>query len=455
MRKNDIFEKLNQELNGLDIPMSEKLKNTAISKKPAPEKTNERVPAPTLSWFSRNRKWTAIAASSVAFLLVGGVILSSISHNNSSTTPPTPQKDVYSSYVYLDINPSLALLLNEENKVKKVVSRNEDGDTLLKDEAFVASLVQKEVASAATLLSERAAKMGYLDLLLDGSNGIYNEIGVTMYGETAFSEETVSAIRASITDYFCESGVFVYVDIAQTVETGISETLTTLIERPQSFLDYSTLNEQIDTFSATLGFFYEFSSDILTSALEKYDLATEISAINAALESETGNSYWLTSEENENTTKMRILLDKFYHLYGEDYRKKGSLQDLANNIATSITFTQVAALYKTQAETAEEFRALLSAGLSQDNFTLAQMTKFGVFTATLGYGEELFENLSDIFDSLSSGAIDAQTAIKDFGVTYANDLYARHAAYFEALGEEKTISQTDYQNFLEKIGKNF
>ncbi len=453
MRKKDIFEKLNQELNGLDFPMSEKLKSTAISTKPAPENDVQRVPAPTISWFSRNRRRTAIAASGIAVLFIGGVILSALLPDSSSTPPPTPQTDVYASYVYLDINPSLALLLNEENKVKKVVSRNEDGDSLLKDVEFVSNLTKKDVAAAATLLSERAAKMGYMDLLSDGSNGKYNQIGITMYGANTFSEETLSEIRSSITDYFCSSGVFVYVDIAQTVETEISQTLTALIERPQSFLECTTSGEQTDSVNAALGFFYEFAGDILSAALEKYDLATEISAINAKIESETGNPYWLTSEENGDTAKMRILLDKLYYLYGEDYRKTGNFAD---DTFHSIVFPNVASLYKTQAEEAESFRSLLSSGLSQNNFTVEQMTKFGIFTATLGFGEELFASLNDLFEQILNGSAQAFTSsIQAFGETYADHLYVRYSNYFEQNSAQKVISPNDYQIFLEKIGKNF
>lgn len=452
MRNDDIFKKLENELSQLELPMSEKLKDTPIETDPlSSQEFAEATAKPSfLEWFINNRKLTTIAACSLATVLIGGVAIASLLPTVSPAPTPTPTPQVgYSSYLYVDINPSIALLFDENEKVKKVLSRNEDGDTLLCDETFVQSLQSSNANEAVTLLAERAAKMGYLDLLANGDNGVYNQINVSVFGENEFPAQTLDTIRSTLTQYFCDNGVLVYVNVTQTLQEDFSQAVELLANRPTDFLDYLSETGNAETTQTALNFFYEFSEDLLTESLEKYDLYTEISNLNSAIEADTGHTYWLTKDHAQ-AKKMEELLQKFYFLYGEDFQKTG---DFLTDFERATSFSLLETVYQTKATDAIELRELLNVGFSEENFTLNELIKFGEFTTTLGYGEDLFTSLFQLFERYNEDATSFISAVKEFSLEYATDLYTRHATYFEAIGSKNSVSQEDYQEFLKKIGK--
>lgn len=441
--KDDFFKKLDQELNALELPMSEKLKNTPIQ---ARSEENEAQPVrsnrqPTFpAWLKAHRVWVTAAACSLAVVFIGGITLSSL---------PNPENQTeYSSYLYLDINPSVAVLLDGNGKVAKLVSRNEDGDRLLKDSTFKNEVLGADASVAVKQLADRAAKMGYIDLLSDGSNGDFNEIRLSLFGDSTVSKERLTELQSVVTDYFCERGVFVYVDVSQTVLEDFKENIEAFSVRPESYLDY-TVTQESESISET--FFFEYAEDLLKETLEKYDLYTQISTLETQIEADTGSSYWLSSTESEDAKTMTVALEKFYHLYDEDFKKADNFID---NLAIKQNFFLLESVYHSQAEIAEELRLLLQNGLTRENFTLSEFAKFSLFSTVLGYGEDLFSSLSTLFNAIEENASNAHVAIKEYGDAYADDLYARHEKYFNAISQNNGIDSNAYQEFLDRIGKN-
>ena len=141
MKQSDFFEKLNRELENAVPPMSERLKDEPIcTHKDEPVRTQaeadtaeraKKAPVsagtnPSPAGGNRKRKrarlWGAVGAVAAAVLIVCSAVLGAL-----STRPVSPRY----ACMYIDINPSLALTLDENYRVKKAVSRNADADTFL------------------------------------------------------------------------------------------------------------------------------------------------------------------------------------------------------------------------------------------------------------------------------------------------------------------------------------
>lgn len=442
--KDDFFKKLDQELNALELPMSEKLKNTPIQARAVENETAQPVRSnrqPNFpAWLKAHRVWATAAACSLAVVFIGGITLSLL---------PSPENGTeYSSYLYLDINPSVAVLLDGNGKVAKLVSRNEDGDRLLKDATFKNGVLGADASVAVKQLADRAAKMGYIDLLSDGSNGDFNEIRLSLFGDSTISKERLIELQSTVTDYFCERGVFVYVDVSQTVLEDFKGSLEAFAIRPESYLDY-TVTQESESVSET--FFLEYAKDLLKETLAKYDLYEQISTLENQIEADTGISYWLSSIESDDAKTMTVALEKFHHLYGEDFKKADSFVE---NLGIKQNFFLLESVYRSQAEIAEELRLLLQNGLTRENFTLSEFAKFSLFSTVLGYGEDLFSSLNTLFNAIEENATNAHAAIKEYGDAYADDLYARHEKYFNAISQNNGIDPDTYQEFLNRIGKN-
>ena len=64
------------------------------------------------------------------------------------------------SYVSIDINPSIELTVDEENKVVSVYAANEDANVLLYEET---GIVGADVEDAVEKITQLALKLGYID----------------------------------------------------------------------------------------------------------------------------------------------------------------------------------------------------------------------------------------------------------------------------------------------------
>lgn len=197
MKESDFFKQLNRELQDAAPPLSERLKEEPICsalREKSGDGRDSRTRGKTAGRVSKKRL-TAILASAAALILVCIVGLTAF------FLGPSVSPTVYAC-MYIDINPSLALTLDENYNVRKVVSRNADADTLIGDESFVSSLTGLSAQEAAVKVAERAAKSGYLSLRGSGSKDDYNEIGVTVRSNAAVKEETLNSIEENLIGFF-------------------------------------------------------------------------------------------------------------------------------------------------------------------------------------------------------------------------------------------------------------
>jgi hypothetical protein len=241
--------------------------------------------------------------------------------------------------MYLSVNPSLVALINTDGKIEKVVSLNEDGDTLLVDTAFVSSLQGATAQEGAKKLAERAARMGYIDLLADGTNG-YNQISVRFEGEKAADEGLVQSVRASLTEMFMQKGVLVYVDAQSKSTDGFTKTYNQWLSAPSSHLKTGAAENAKSTVEALV---VDFAADALQESLAQFELYQAIAAANEEIERLTGtylgelflgggNGYWMLDDRDRAIEGVSVLeadvavmLERMYYEFGADYRRLTTL----------------------------------------------------------------------------------------------------------------------------------
>ena len=108
--------------------------------------------------------------------------------------------DVFAgNFVTVEINPSVLLSLDENGKVIKAVSLNDDADVILSDESAQRDIVGKDLKTAVNAYVDYAAKLGYVNLLSDA---------VKIYGT---DKDTVDNAVGSLQNYLKKDGIFAVV----------------------------------------------------------------------------------------------------------------------------------------------------------------------------------------------------------------------------------------------------
>lgn len=105
--------------------------------------------------------------------------------------------------ILMEINPAVRLYTDENGAVTAVYSENTEGDILLSDETFAASLRGIPAADAAEKLAGRAFAAGFVR---EGESAVRFTVAAD---KNASAEELQNALEESVTAYFCETGLFV------------------------------------------------------------------------------------------------------------------------------------------------------------------------------------------------------------------------------------------------------
>lgn len=103
------------------------------------------------------------------------------------------------SYVTIDINPSVELIVNEREKVVYVNALNEDAEVLLAD----LNLVGMPVDEATDLIIETAIALGYIDV--EASDTV---VEVSSTSDTALGEQIRERVKVAVNEAFQNRGVY-------------------------------------------------------------------------------------------------------------------------------------------------------------------------------------------------------------------------------------------------------
>ena len=144
---------------------------------------------------SKNRRPFRIAAAATACALFLGILLPVI-----ILLGPFLQNT--GGIILMEINPAVRLYTDENGAVTAVYSENTEGDILLSDETFAASLRGIPAADAAEKLAGRALAAGF----------VHEDSAVRFTvaaDKNSSAEELRSALESSVSSYFCGKGLFV------------------------------------------------------------------------------------------------------------------------------------------------------------------------------------------------------------------------------------------------------
>jgi hypothetical protein len=454
MKERDFINELNAELNTAKLPLSEKVKAEPI-KKAETKGTGTRS---TQVW--GKKAWYGFGAAALAASVAAVCVLSGLF--------PTPiDTGLSPSCMYLSVNPSVVALINTDGKIEKVVSLNEDGDTLLVDTAFVSSLQGATAQEGAKKLAERAARMGYIDLLADGTNG-YNQISVRFEGEKAADEGLMQSVRAGLTEMFMQKGVLVYVDAQSKITDGFTKVYNQWLSAPSSYLKTGATENAKSTVEALV---VDFAADALQESLAQFELYQAIAAANEEIERLTGtylgelflgggNGYWTLDDSDRAIEGVSVLeadvaamLERMYYDFGADYRR---LTTLFPDPITGQLFEGAYTFSQGQADNAAVLQGYAENGLSAEDLTAEFLFSWSSFVLVHGHSQQVVDVFSAVFnasiawmeESVEEYLAQAETLV----VEWSDRLYQQYSSYYDA--PRAAITQQAYENFLEKIEKN-
>lgn len=436
MKKQDFLENLNCELDGLELPMSDRLKKEPIAVRTEKTASPRRIPRRIFAGIS------AGLAACVALVCV----LSAL---------PKPTSDPSGACLRVSVNPSVALILDENEKVVKAVSENADGDTLLQDESFLASVIGKSAEEGAKLILERAARAGYLDFSARGDDGEYNLVTLSYEGVGEAKENTLDGAKSALVEYFKEKGIFVYVETAISQFEGGASAFNEWKERPASFFEYAKAEERGEENVKEI--LLDYSQDLLLDCVRKYDLFTAIGENNKEIKQTAGElySYWTISQTQRESEALKqlvdqtqLLLEQAYARYGDDYREL--------SWTTAMEFELKGAAYSAVSDEAEALRRYAEGERSLEELDWQEVLDCYALALTCGYGEEMLGNLQSALALLVAEAVgsveqlfaDTQAVVS----SWASERIERFSAVFDLPRE--AIDDAAYEEFLKKIKKN-
>lgn len=457
MKEQDFFKQLHKELDAapalksevLNAPISSVASDLSVSSvssslSGAASVSSANEPNKTVSSFKPREKRNRRRGKAAAFVSVAAAV--ALVSASAFALFQGGGEEIY-RYAYIDINPSVAFVLDKNCKVEKVLSCNADADALLSDSAFVKDMVGTKFEKAAVMIAERAAQNGYFEFGEAGDPDNYNEIDVLMQGNVSLPETTLKSVKEGLVEYFCSSGLYVYVNMTETArETSEAKaTVQAFRNRAQGYIDWlRETGEDAKLDGAIEECIFDYASDLLSDSLKKYDLIAEIDDLNEQIESDPDNifslGYWTVNRElNENVRELCVQTEKKLNLLN-------ALFDVGKDL---LSYKAAAAAVKATAGLAdvEALRALAKDGLTAEEFKNGEVFSAGYFSFVS----------NEVFKSVLTGLIDGGKAaefaeqIGSLVCERAEELVNRYSSILSSPVD--VVDEGEYAAFLKRIGK--
>lgn len=398
MDEKELKRLLEKELDALTPSMSEKVRKAPVLKtEEKREKSAHKIDVRPVKRNIRPYIYGAVAAVLVIAIALA-VIIPGVFGGGKDVTP------TYSAgYLRMDINPSVEIVYDSNNKVTAVKSANSDADVLLSDE-LRAQLKGMPVDQAAATIADEAGKLGYIEPEEQDALKI-----TVVAGTDKQSEEVASKATAAIENTFMERGVFVAVLAVKenadwlaeqygTVSGDLKQAVNGVAEKADNY--FQQLAEKNQNGLEALRQYYEkevfeYLKDLLEAECAKISrtrvILHEIKSINDDISEYTRlgwfGGYWETVNDEkwqsdpamvEKFERMESALKKLYDLREDDI-----------TFSSSMGLDTVVGLY-------DEF-------VNEDWIS-------GLGNATL---DELKGKLDDIVNALESLNVEITSAIRD------------------------------------------
>lgn len=437
---NGFRRKLNRELDRIVKNMPSEF---AVKKEDVPKK--KEVPFYRAAWV---RCVSAVAACAVLL----AVILPFAFRENSPVVKT-------GSVVLMEINPSVYILTDGDDRVVGVTGLNRDGDLLLADSTFTASLNGKTADDAVVLLADRAFSMGFVKE--DGSNAVR----LSVAGDTnAYAEDTERLLSESLVGYFCEKGLRtpVLTRTAELSEFGsgsVSETVAEIAARPTTRTEaeangVSAEDVKENYRSAFLSFIGEITDYIEQTARGKKALLAEIAELDDAIKRHEDNpgllisrDYWSLRDSGKKFTPtfaalmdgMEEKLALYERLYGQAL--SSLLFDLLSVWYESLDLTEL----REDLDSVERIAATLG-----DLFDVSLLTNLICDDDAL---EEEVERVVNSVKKIPSSVKEYVDSVMTMLSRSAELAREKNRAVYEAVREPITVS--DYEEKMRVLEKQY
>ena len=432
MDEKELKRLLEKELDALTPSMSEKVRKAPVLKtEEKREKSAHKIDVRPVKRNIRPYIYGAVAAVLVIAIALA-VIIPGVFGGGEDVTP------TYSAgYLRMDINPSVEIVYDSNNKVTVVKSANSDADVLLSDE-LRAQLKGMPVDQAAATIADEAGKLGYIEPEEQDALKI-----TVVAGTDKQSEEVASKATAAIENTFMERGIFVAVLAVKenadwlaeqygTVSGDLKQAVNGVAEKADNY--FRQLAEKNQNGLEALRQYYEkevfeYLKDLLEAECAKISrtrvILHEIKSINDDISEYTGlgwfGGYWETVNDEkwqsdpamvEKFERMESALKKLYDLREDDI-----------TFSSSMGLDTVVGLY-------DEF-------VNEDWIS-------GLGNATL---DELKGKLDDIVNALKSLNVEITSAIRD-AIAFVPATVELSDIYYEYYSEDREeYSREDYDDF--------
>ncbi|MDE7191947.1 MAG: hypothetical protein K2O35_05735 [Clostridia bacterium] len=427
MKRKDIKQLLNRQLDEITPAMSDRVKRTplkAVSEKScgkSEEKARLRFVLP---------KW----AYAVACVVVVAVI--ALSCGLYYGLKPAGEYGAPQTVCYIvDINPSIVVTANKDGKVTHISSQNQDGDIVLSSSVFD-DYMNMSVEDCVNAIIEQSAKLGYIDC-----NSKDNKVTLTLVGNDRDNAISINAIAVKAQNFLRELNVFGVID------TAVSDVKTYVQSKGWEYTS-SSLDAYIDNIvlqsKYALGAEYggdfgkeaekylgQYYQDIVNKKALLERLGTKLDSI----EDVDGNfvNYWWYKKV-EGTFLAPKLSAEAQSIVGECNRIVAELKDLGIDVSNSAQYGYYVAKYAI----AEE------------------LGKFFDGVKDYIYDSEFFNMFLSIVDDKDKEKFEV---LKDKLFSYYNDVVARLEKLFDeridkylAVFENRpSISDKEYDEFLKGI----
>ena len=345
MDEKELKKLLEKELDAMTPSMSEKVRKAPVLKtEEKREKSAHKIDVRPVKRNIRPYIYGAVAAVLVIAIALA-VIIPGIFGGGEDVTP------TYSAgYLRMDINPSVEIVYDSNNKVTVVKSANSDADVLLSDE-LRAQLKGMPVDQAAATIADEAGKLGYIEPEEQDALKI-----TVVAGTDKQSEEVASKATAAIENTFMERGIFVAVLAVKenadwlaeqygTVSGDLKQAVNGVAEKADNY--FQQLAEKNQNGLEALRQYYdkevfEYLKDILEAECAKISrtrvILHEIKSINDDISEYTGlgwfGGYWETVNDEkwqsdpamvEKFERMESALKKLYDLREDDITFSSSM----------------------------------------------------------------------------------------------------------------------------------
>ncbi len=424
MKKKEIFQRLNDEMQSLTPPMSEKLKNTRIvSEETAANVNTEQQKRQSKPLFTAKR----IAALCAALALVitgvwGGILLAG---RQSGTV-------TYDAYVTLDINPSFSLIADSEGKVVSLTANNRDAEIVL-IKTDKTALIGKQCGEVVDYITETSAKLGYFT----GTNNL-KITAVSGRGDAA-ADKLLADLRLSAENVLSANNVSAAVEVGkgtadylksvcQNLGLDADGDVEDLLEALASVPDYlvsvtEKLGKEGDKIAESVKALYrsELLEEYVDLLEERAEILSEIAELNDEIKEESKVLPWHS-----------ILGISGWQLIDLADEKLDGYEDLA----------------ELKGEFAELLAEAAEAGLSVSTETGFNVSNLAYNGLNFGYLEEKLEELEEAVEKFADSLFGTVTELMDHIVNFClgSAFSAEWNEWAEGLG-----NVTDVESYVEAM----